>query len=240
MPRRARLRLAEIPLHIVQRGNNHAACFDRERDRLVYLATMADAAAQFGCEVHAYVLMSNHVHLLLTSHSNDGVSLMMKYLGQRYSQYFNRAYGRSGTLWEGRFKSCLTDSETYVLRCYRYVELNPVRAGMVTHPKDYLWSSYHTNAEGVYSRLIRPHEQWLQLGATQPEREQAYKALCAEALDANVVDAIRKATGGNVALGNARFQIAMETALGRRASRGKAGRPPRFPDPAKTGELFGD
>lgn len=141
MPRRARLSLPGIPWHIIQRGNSRSVCFYDEEDCRRYLDELSELAPRFGCAVHAYVLMTNHVHLLLTPVREDSAALLMKHLGQHYVQYVNRVYRRSGTLWEGRFRSCLTQSEDYVLACYRYIELNPVRAGMVRHPGDYRWSS---------------------------------------------------------------------------------------------------
>jgi len=140
MPRRARLAVAGIPWHIIQRGNNRSACFYSDQDYLRYLDTLKEQAVKYGCQIHAYVLMINHVHLLLTPEKEQSASLFMKHLGQRYVQYINRTYKRSGTLWEGRFRSCLTQSEDYVLACYRYIELNPVRANMVGHPRNYPWS----------------------------------------------------------------------------------------------------
>jgi putative transposase len=145
MPRRARLVMPGVAWHVIQRGNNRSACFYAEEDYRFYLNTLKEQADKFGCAVHAYVLMTNHVHLLLTPSRIDSVALTMKNLGQRYVQYINRTYRRSGTLWEGRYKSCLVQDETYVLACYRYIELNPLRAGMVKHVGDYRWSSYRTN-----------------------------------------------------------------------------------------------
>ena len=156
MPRRARLALAGIPWHIIQRGNNRAVCFHAEDDYQFYLHYLKTFADQFGCAVHAYVLMTNHVHLLLTPEREDSAALLMKHLGQRYVQYINRSYRRSGTLWEGRFRSCLTQSEDYVLACYRYIELNPVRAAMVIKPQDYRWSSFHANGMGKANAMHRP------------------------------------------------------------------------------------
>ena len=141
MPRRARLRFAGVPLHIIQRGNNRTACFFAEQDYRFYLHDLGELARRFECGVHAYALMTNHVHLLITPSATDSASLLMKHLGQRYVQYVNRVYRRSGTLWEGRFKSSLVQRQSYVLKCQRYIELNPVRAGMVPHPRDYPWSS---------------------------------------------------------------------------------------------------
>lgn len=134
MPRRARLLLPSVPLHLIQRGNNRSACFYAEEDYLFYLDNLKLQAEQHGCAVHAWCLMTNHVHLLVSPSKPESASLMMKGLGQRFVQYINRTYDRSGTLWEGRFRSCLLQEEDYVLACYRYIEMNPVRAGMVEHP----------------------------------------------------------------------------------------------------------
>ena len=142
MPRRARLSIPGIPWHIIQRGNNRRACFYSPKDHQYYLTTLAEQALQHDCLIHAYVLMTNHVHLLITPARKESAAKLMKHLGQRHAQYINRSYQQSGTLWEGRFKSCLTQEDAYVLACYRYIEMNPVRATMVNHPGDYPWSSY--------------------------------------------------------------------------------------------------
>jgi putative transposase len=225
MPRRARLALAGIPWHIIQRGNNRALCFHAEDDYQFYLHYLKTFAEHFGCAVHAYVLMTNHVHLLLTPIREDSAARLMKHLGQRYVQYINRSYRRSGTLWEGRFRSCLTQSEDYVLACYRYIELNPVRAAMVAKAQHYRWSSFHANALGKANAMLVPHEQYARLGRSDAERRQAYRALFRAPLDETVADEIRSATHGNYALGNRRFQQQIEAALGRRAIRGAPGRP---------------
>jgi len=226
MPRRARLRIADIPLHVVQRGNNRGPCFFAENDYAFYRGLLESLAERFGCAVHAYVLMTNHIHLLLTPHAFDGVSSLMKHLSQRYVQYVNRRYGRCGTLWEGRYKSCLTQREDYVLACYRYIELNPVRARIVADPRHYRWSSYGANAEGSASTLLAPHAEYLRLGHTPEERLAAYRSLFGTHLArGSVDDQIRDATEGNIALGSARFQAEIESMLGRRARRGRPGRP---------------
>jgi len=170
MPRRARLAIAGIPWHIIQRGNNRSACFYTDEDYLYYLDHLKQQGDKFGCAIHAYCLMTNHVHLLITPKAIDSASLMMKHLGQRYVQYINRTYRRSGTLWEGRFKSCLAQEDRYILTCYRYIELNPVRAGMVIHPRDYRWSSFGFNGDGLESELIRPHSDYEGLGKTMEKR----------------------------------------------------------------------
>ncbi len=227
MPRRARLLLPGVPLHLIQRGNNRSACFYAEEDYLFYLDNLKLQAEQHGCAVHAWCLMTNHVHLLVTPSKPESASLMMKGLGQRFVQYINRTYDRSGTLWEGRFRSCLLQEEDYVLACYRYIEMNPVRAGMVEHPAEYRWSSYGANAHGLPSAIIEANPLYTQLGETADLRASAYRELFRYQLDPGLVDQIRSATNGNYALGNARFASEVEQALGRRAVRGKAGRPKR-------------
>lgn len=227
MPRRARIMLPGVPVHVIQRGNNRGACFFADEDYTLYLDALKDLAEKFSCAIHAYVLMTNHVHVLVTAQEPDGVSLVMKNLGQRYVQYVNRTHRRSGTLWEGRFRSCLTQSESYVLACYRYIELNPVRAGMVKHPREYRWSSYRVNAEGKSSELVSPHRQYLRLGRDDSERYAAYRSLFSTQLDEQTVRSIRDATNGGYVLGNSRFQSQVAETLGRRVVRGKAGRPVR-------------
>jgi putative transposase len=227
MPRRPRIAVAEVPVHIIQRGNNRGACFFADADYEFYLAHLQALAAKFDCAVHAYCLMTNHVHLLLTPRQADGCALLMKHLGQRYVQHINRTYRRSGTLWEGRFRSCLAQSERYVLACYRYIELNPQRAGMANHPRQYRWSSYRINAEGKASDLIEPHDQYMRLGRGPQARREAYRALFREGLDEAVVNEIRTATNGGFVLGAARFQTRIAAMLGRRVTAGQAGRPPR-------------
>lgn len=225
MPRRARLRLAGLPLHIIQRGNNRTPCFYTLRDHALYLDHLEELSWKYGCAIHAYVLMTNHVHLLLTPAGEDGPSLLMKHLGQRYVQYVNRTYVRSGTLWEGRFRSSIVEGQAYLLRCYRYIEMNPVRAGMVMHPRDYQWSSYRSNAEGCPSKLITPHEEYLSLGWSDEARHANYSSLFEPQLGPRELEEIRSAVNGGFALGGTAFRAQLAALLGRRAERGTAGRP---------------
>ena len=169
--------------------------------------------------------MTNHVHLLLTPECSDGPSLLMKHLGQRYVQYLNRTYRRSGTMWEGRFRSSIVQERNYLLRCQRYIELNPVRAKMVPHPRDYAWSSYRTNAGHLASPLITPHAQYLELGKLDKDRVIAYRALFRSALDTQDLTEIRSAVNGGFAWGNTRFKDEIATMLGRRVEKGAPGRP---------------
>lgn len=238
MPRRARLSLPNIPWHIIQRGNNRAVCFHAEEDYRRYLDELIELSARFGCAIHAYVLMTNHVHLLLTPQKADSAALMMKHLGQRYVQYINRTYERSGTLWEGRFRSCLTQTEDYVLACYRYIELNPVRAGMVKHPRDYRWSSYHANGEGRHDALLVSHEEYLRLGREGTARREACRALFKAHLDAETIEAIRLATNGNFVLGAERFQKQIAKMLKRRVVPGRPGRPRQADENVEQRDLF--
>ena len=225
MPRRARITLAKVPHHIIQRGNNRSACFYAEDDYLQYLDWLLKYSAENECFVHAYVLMTNHVHLLITPTSPDGLAKLMKSLGQRYVQYVNRTYNRSGTLWEGRFKSCIANENNYVLSCYRYIELNPVRAGMVEHPGEYVWSSYGTNAQNEKNELLSPHDAYLALGDKDETRQRQYRELFKSELSAKLINEIRSATNSNYALGSEKFRIEVEDALGRRAGPGALGRP---------------
>ena len=225
MPRRARLAIPGIPWHIIQRGNNRSACFYAEEDYRRYLDTLREQAQKHGCLIHAYVLMTNHVHLLLTPEKRESAALLMKHLGQRYVQYINRTYRRSGTLWEGRFRSCLARDEEYVLGCYRYIELNPVRAAMVEQPGDYKWSSYRANGEGQPDPLLVSHPDYVRLGSTDEARRENYRALFKAHLDPELLTEIRRATNGNFVLGNERFQEEVAQMLKRRVVPGKSGRP---------------
>jgi putative transposase len=225
MPRRARLRLAGLPLHLIQRGNNRGACFFAPEDCRLYLRHLQEQAQRFDCAIHAYVLMTNHVHLLLTPATPEAASLLMKHLGQRYVQYVNRIYRRSGTLWEGRFRSSIVQEQGYLLRCHRYIELNPVRAGLVEHPVQYEWSSYRSNAELQQSALVTPHGTYLSLGIDRVERAAAYRSLFTTALEPDDLTEIRLAANGGFALGNDRFRADISVTLARRVERGKPGRP---------------
>ncbi len=225
MPRRARISVPGIPWHIIQRGNNRSACFYADEDYQYYLSTLDEQARKYACVVHAYVMMTNHVHLLCTPQYENSAAQLMKSLGQRYVQYINRKYRRSGTLWEGRFKSCLAQSETYVMTCYRYIELNPVRANMVHHPRDYRWSSYCANAEGKKDPVLTPHSLYMRLGQTEAQRKSAYRRLFEAGFDSDRLTAIRDATNGNYVLGDGRFQEEIEKMIGRRVVPGKSGRP---------------
>ena len=227
MPRHARAILPDVAVHIIQRGNNRSACFHRDADYLVYLDHLRELSRRHGCEIHAYCLMTNHVHLLATPRSADACALLMKNLGQRYVQYVNRSRERTGTLWEGRFRSCIAQSERYVMACYRYIELNPVRAGMVARAGDYRWSSHLANAGAARVDWLAPHPQYLALGQEADSRHAAYRALVGAGLAAAQLHEIRAATNSGGALGDPAFRSLAARALGRRLTPGRAGRPPK-------------
>ena len=243
MARPPRLELPGVPLHIIQRGNNRADCFFSDIDRRFYLKCLADAAARRHCAIHAYVLMSNHVHLLVTPHAHRAAAAMLQDIGRKYVRVINTIRGRSGTLWEGRFKSCLVDSEEYLLTCHRYIELNPVRAGMVTHPASYEWSSHAHYAFGSRRDFISEHPLIAGLGDGVRDRQAAFRRLFSEDLGADTLDRIRSATQTCTALGSDRFLKEMSLRLGRPVAPAKRGRPakpaeqPRD-DPPVSGKLF--
>ena len=200
MPRHARLRLAGVPFHVIQRGHNRADCFHTDGDRRWYLAELRRQAVEHGVAVHAYVLMSNHIHLLVTPPGETSIEKMMKLLGQRYSQHFNFLRGRSGTLWGGRYRSCLVDTDGYLLTCHRYVEANPVRAGMVAGPGDHPWSSYRANAHGARDSILTAHPLVSALGRTAEDRQRAYCELFDTGIAANALEHIRSMTNAGLAL----------------------------------------
>jgi putative transposase len=225
MPRRARLRLAGCPVHLVQRGNNRTPCFFADRDYALYLNLVAEHAGRFDCAIHAYVLMTNHIHLLLTPAAGDGLSQLMRHVDQRYVQFVNRTYRRTGTLWEGRFRSSLVQEQHYLLRCYRYIELNPVRAGMVKHPADYAWSSHRLNARAASSKFLTPHPTFVALGTTEQQRAAAYLALFRSVPAHDEVETIRNCLNGGFALGDSSFKAELAATLKRRVEPGVGGRP---------------
>jgi putative transposase len=225
MPRQPRPVAADVPLHITQRGNNRLRCFFEDDDYRVYLHLLRAASLQAECRIHAYVLMSNHVHLLVSPKDELGPALMMKSLGQRYVQYVNRRYARTGTLWEGRYHSCLVHSETYLMVCQRYIELNPVRAGLVVAPALYSWSSYHHNAHGQSSKLVVQHELYGRLGQDMASRQSAYRALFDELIDPETLRRVRKATRGGRVLGYFGSEQPYPALIGRSVAPNPVGRP---------------
>ncbi len=225
MPRHARIVLPGVPVHVIQRGNNRAACFVDDEDRRFYLHQTARLSRLAGCALHAYCLMTNHVHLLLTPDCAEGCARFFRRLSLVYAQYANRKYSRTGTLWEGRFRSCLVQSEIYLMACHRYIELNPVRAGMADDPAAYRWSSFRANALGTPDPCITPHAEFLRLGRDAAERHAVYRELFGSALDLALVQKIREATNSGYALGSDGYRQELGSLLGRRVERGVPGRP---------------
>jgi putative transposase len=223
MPRPLRLILPGVAAHIRQRGNNKAACFVEDADRLVYLAQLRELCKTLDCALHAYCLMTNHVHLLLTPVSIAACSSLMRDLGQRYVQYFNRRHKRTGTLWEGRYRSSVVESAHYVFACYRYIELNPVDAGMVQHPSAYLWSSYAANSGMRADPSLSPHVEYLGLASDAEKRHASYRALLEQRLDEALRRAIREALDGGYPLVSDGFKTAVIDPLGRKTAPGKPG-----------------
>jgi len=216
MARLPRFVIPDQPQHVILRGNNRAEIFCAEADYSFYLEKLKLACDKHGCSVHAYVLMTNHVHLLITPHLEQSLGKAMQMLGRYHVQYYNYCYQRTGTLWEGRYKATLIDSEAYLLTCMRYIELNPVRAGMVIDPADYPWSSYHFNALGQSSDLVVPHPEYLRLGESNEARQAAYRDLFKHQLSENSIADIRDATNKAWALGSDRFKQRIQEQLGRR------------------------
>ncbi|WP_158965870.1 transposase [Paraglaciecola sp. L3A3] len=224
MPRKPRASAAGVPEHIIQRGNNRQVTFTSEEDMKAYVTWLKEYAKKYEVNIHAWVLMTNHVHLLCTPMTATGISQMMQSLGRMYVMYFNKTYLRSGTLWEGRYRSCLVQEETYLLQVYRYIELNPVRAGMVADPADYTWSSYQCNALGKKSDLLSAHPLYLALGSSKVKRQESYLDLFKYHVEGKLLDDIRQATNKGLALGNEHFIADVEAVTGKRLVEGKRGR----------------
>ena len=225
MPRRPRIDLPHVTQHVVQRGNDRRPCFFTEADYERYRCDLREIALHESCEIHAYVLMTNHVHLLMTPSGAGQIARIMQALGRRYVRYVNDRHHRTGTLWEGRYKACLVGTERHLLRCYRYIELNPVRAAMVVRPVEYRWSSYSCNACMVADPLVRPHAAYLALGIDAEQRCTLYRAFVDEATTEGELDEIRLHLQRQYAFGSDRFRQAIEAQLGRRAGPAKIGRP---------------
>ncbi len=225
MSRRRRYEVGGLPQHIVQRGNNRQACFVRERDYQFYRGCLRDASDKNACQVHAYVLMTNHVHILVTPCNPGGISHMMQSVGSKYVQYFNSKYQRTGTLFEGRYKASLIESDRYFLACSRYIEENPVRAGIVSSPSEYRWSSYHHHVADHDDDLIKDHPTYLALGNNHWTRAKTYKDLFFEVMDEQILRGIRRSIQKDMVLGGEYFLKEIETILNRRVRPGERGRP---------------
>ena len=225
MARLPRYFVKGVPLHIILRGNNREPVFLNDEDCQFFKEALLDASRRHGLAIHAYVFMTNHIHLLASPTTEDSVPKTMQSVGRRYVQYFNFHYQRTGTLWEGRYRATVVDAENYLFECMRYIELNPVRAGMVRHPRDFTWSSYLANAEGRVDGLVTPHGLYRCLAQDEGERRAAYRALVKMPMDATVLDEIRACTNKGWALGKGRFQEKIERLTERRAAPLPKGRP---------------
>ena len=215
MARLPRIVMPGQPQHVIVRGNNRSEIFRAEADYGFYLEKLKAACDKHGCQIHAYILMTNHVHLLITPETGPSLAKTLQMLGRYYVQYYNFSYKRTRTLWEGRYKATLIDSESYLLTCMRYIELNPVRAGMVSHPSEYRWSSYHCNARGQTDDLVTTHLEYRRLDKMAEARQAAYRLLFRHHIAESSVAAIRDATNKGWVLGSDRFKQRVQRQLGR-------------------------
>lgn len=215
MPRPRRFAPIEMPQHVIQRGNTRATMFVDDADCQFFLDSLRCVCSDNECLVHAYVLMRNHVHLLMTPLGHASVARVMKALGARYVHHFNKRHGRTGGLWEGRYRASLVETDRYLLTCYRYIELNPVRAGLADHPGAYRWSSYRANAHGARDDLITPHDVFLSLGSDAHARRRGYRGLFEAAIPLETLEDIRRTTNLGWVLGGKLFRDEIATLLGR-------------------------
>lgn len=234
MARLPRLTLPENPHHVIQRGNNRQPIVYSQADKNRLLRTIEEYAEKFQVDVHAYVLMDNHFHLLLTPHSNDGLSQMMQAVGRSYVRYFNNAHGRTGTLWEGRYKSTVIQTERYLLACMIYIDLNPVRAGLCNSAADHAWSSHGHYIGARHDKLITPHVLYWELGNTPFAREAAYTELVQNGVHADKQSALTQSTLHGWVLGEPEFVARLQKNTGRRLKKEQAGRPNRVALQKKT------
>ena len=225
MPRKIRFNLIGAPQHVIQRARNHESCFFHTEDYLHYLNDLRLSASKYDCRIHAYVLMKNHVHMLVTPMQDFGVSHLIQAIGQRYVTYINKTYQKSGSLWNGRYKSCLIDSGSYLINCMRYIELNPVRAGLVKYPEDYQWSSYCFNVLNADDSFLERHPVFDDLAKANTGDHATYRELFKNDLDANVLNDIREALNQELIYGHEDFKKKIEVLTKRQVSPGRAGRP---------------
>lgn len=214
MPRRRRFCPAGFPVHVIQRGHNRQICFTSDADIAAYAHWLAEGARKYHVAIHGWVFMTNHIHLLLMPESDRAISLLMQYLGRLYVRYFNYTYSRSGSLFEDRFKSSLVQDDLYLLNCLRYIELNPVRAGMVTDPGHYRWSSYSMHGLGNQIAMLTPHPLYISLGNCQATRMKRYRELISTALGADVIAKIRHCANKGHILGTEKFRQEFEALTG--------------------------
>jgi putative transposase len=237
VPRKPRFFLPNLPVHVVQRGNNRLAVFFDDDDRRVYLDRLGQAASENGCAIHAHALVTNHVHLLMTPADGQAVSATLQALGRRFVPHVNHRRGRTGTLWEGRFKASPVQEDRYLFACYRYIELNPLRAGMVERPEDWPWSSYRANALGEQTSLLSPHPLYLSLGADADQRRMAYRSLFDLPLDPRTLGDVRTCLQTGTPLGSEDFRERIGRSLGVDVGYSDRGRPKKTPcAPVQSGE----
>ena len=210
MPRLPRFCPPGYPVHILQRGNNRRACFTSDADMAVYAKWVREGLEKYNVSIHAWVFMTNHIHLLVTPSSFEGISRLMQFVGRQYVPYFNYRYSRTGTLFEGRFKSSVVQSTEYFLNCLQYIELNPVRAGMTRDPGDYHWSSYRAHAFGTPARMWNPHHAYMALGKSPSERQEVYRQLIGSNLSSEVIQKIRHCLNTGLVLGTETFRREVE------------------------------
>jgi putative transposase len=225
MPRKSRFFVPGLPVHAVQRGHNRAAVFFADLDCLEYLKYLRKSAQTCGCAIHAYVLMTNHVHLLFTPEQQGSAACLFQSVGRQYVGYINKTYRRSGTLWEGRYKANVVESARYLLACMRYIEMNPMRAGMVDHPAEYRWSSYAANALGDSNAVLSVHAEYLALGSSEERRQFAYRKLFDRCEDIEGLERFRAALQTGTPLGDDEFKREVEATLGVKVGFARRGRP---------------
>ena len=225
MPRKPRFVIPDVPMHVVQRGHSGNPVFIEEADYQAYIKWLKEGAKRYHCAIHAYVLMTNHIHILTTPADTQGVSRMMQYIGRFYVPYINHTYGTSGSIWEGRYKASLVQEENYLLICMRYIELNPVRANMVRYPAQYRWSSFRCNGQGKEDELVTHHPLYKSLGNDKRACAHAYKGLFKARLDKDILNEIRSAWQTGTPLGNDYFREKIEKKLNCKVGQARRGRP---------------
>lgn len=230
MPRKPRFIIPGVPVHIVQRGHSRDPVFFEDADYSAYLGWLKSGVERYHCEIHAYVLMTNHIHILATPRETESITRMMQYVGRHYVPYINHTYGTTGSIWEGRYKAGLIQDEHYLLTCMRYIELNPVRADMVCSPADYRWSSYSANVQGNPNELITRHAIYLSLGESLDACCSAYKELFEAHVDLQDLNNIRSSLQTGTPLGNDHFKQKIEAKLGMKVGHSKRGRPFKIGD----------
>lgn len=218
MPRRPRFDEPGVPQHVIQRGNNRMPMFTATEEYEAFARWLGTAVRRYDCHVHAYVFMTNHVHFLMTPFHHGAMGRVMQMVGRLYVRYFNERHGRTGTLWEGRYRSTPVDTDRYFMACHRYIELNPVRAGLTNRPADYRWSSHTANAFGAQDLLVSPHPLYLSLAGSPNERRVAYRALFRSAIEADMMQRIRSSIHAEWPLGSDAYRLKVGMRLDRQTS----------------------